>query len=171
MCRMADRANHNLPLQPRQICAPGGGPWFKTTNAHRAQPAALRHKRALKTLLGKAAATIMVFMGRNGRPPQRYTGLLKHPAHAGPLGSALGNGAWRSGFFGRGASSGSISVQRAARRAGASPVALWPSAEYRRNRRLCLTSFAGWPRPASINARLALARTMPARGRVNAKAI
>jgi hypothetical protein len=38
--------------------------WFKTTNAHRAQPAALRHKRALKALLGKAAETAMDFMRR-----------------------------------------------------------------------------------------------------------
>src|SRR5271163_18170 len=41
--------------------------WFKTTNAHRAQPAALRHKRALKALLGKTAEKIMGFLGRNRR--------------------------------------------------------------------------------------------------------
>jgi hypothetical protein len=43
--------------------------WFRwfTTNAHRAQPAALRHKRALKALLGKAAETTTDFMLRNRR--------------------------------------------------------------------------------------------------------
>jgi hypothetical protein len=40
---------------------------FKTTNALRAQPAALRHKRALNALLGKAAATTSGFMRRNRR--------------------------------------------------------------------------------------------------------
>jgi hypothetical protein len=43
--------------------------WFRwfTTNAHRAQPAALRHKRALKALLRKAAETTLGFLERNRR--------------------------------------------------------------------------------------------------------
>jgi hypothetical protein len=45
--------------------------WFKTTNAYRAQPATLRHKRALNALLGKAAETAMGFMGRESAPSRR----------------------------------------------------------------------------------------------------
>ena len=43
--------------------------WFRwfTTNAHRAQPAALRHKRALIALLRKAAETTLGFLERNRR--------------------------------------------------------------------------------------------------------
>jgi hypothetical protein len=58
--------------------------WFKTTNAYRAQPATLRHKRALKALLGKAAETAMGFMGRNRRPrAATIYRLVKHARHAG----------------------------------------------------------------------------------------
>lgn len=58
--------------------------WFKTTNAYRAQPAALRHKRALKALLGKAAETAMGFRGRNRRRrAATIYQLLKHAGHAG----------------------------------------------------------------------------------------
>jgi hypothetical protein len=58
--------------------------WFKTTNAHRAQLAALRHKRALKALLGKAAKTTMDFMRRKRhlRSATIYK-LLKRAGHAG----------------------------------------------------------------------------------------
>jgi hypothetical protein len=58
--------------------------WFKTTNAYRAQPATLRHKRALKALLGKAAEKAMGFMGRNRRPrAATIYRLVKHARHAG----------------------------------------------------------------------------------------
>jgi hypothetical protein len=57
--------------------------WFKTTNAHRAQLAALRHKRALKALLGKAAKTTMDFMRRNrSRRAATVYLLLKHAGRA-----------------------------------------------------------------------------------------
>ena len=57
--------------------------WFKTTNAHRAQLAALRHKRALKALLGKAAKTTMDFMRRNrSRRAATIYLLLKHAGRA-----------------------------------------------------------------------------------------
>ncbi len=58
--------------------------WFKTTNAYRAQPAALPHKRALKALLGKAAETAMGFRGRNRRRrAATIYQLLIHAGHAG----------------------------------------------------------------------------------------
>jgi len=52
--------------------------WFKTTNADRAQPAALRHKRALQALLGKATETAMALWGGTGSfvPHQDEAGMM-----------------------------------------------------------------------------------------------
>lgn len=53
--------------------------WFKTTNAHRAQPTALRHKRALKALLEAALMRRRhAHRSRIASPTRLFLTMLKH---------------------------------------------------------------------------------------------